>query len=147
MLRLTARHLREIERSAEAAYPEEACGLVVGRCQPDGTRVVAEVVPSANVSRDDKARNFEIDPELRFRTEKRLRGATASVIGHFHSHPNGQARPSERDLAMVFEPELIWLITGVVVGKADKTAAFLFDEQKGAFVETDMALLGRAQSP
>lgn len=146
MLRLTATQLREIERSAEAAYPEEACGLVVGRCRPDGTRIVTDVVPSANVARADRTRNFEIDPEVRFHTEKRLRDAEDAVIGHFHSHPNGVAKPSERDRAMVYEPDMVWLITGVLRGKVETTAAYRFDAQAGAFVEAEIDLAGGAET-
>jgi len=145
VLRLTTGQLRQIEQNAEKAYPEEGCGLVVGRTDGQGVHIVDEVVPSANVAREDRTRNFEIDPELRFRTEKRLRGDERAIIGHFHSHPNGHAQPSKKDAAMVFEPEMIWLITAVESGHATETAAFLFDEEGGAFVESKVELSDRAE--
>jgi proteasome lid subunit RPN8/RPN11 len=33
------------------------------------------------------------------------------LIGHYHSHPNGPAEPSPRDLAAA-EPGRLWLIIG-----------------------------------
>ena len=33
------------------------------------------------------------------------------MIGHYHSHPNGSAEPSPRDLAAA-EPGRLWLIIG-----------------------------------
>lgn len=120
MIRLTRADLRRIEAAGEAAYPREACGLLVGH-DAGGAVVVDSVVPSTNIAAADD--EFEVDPQVRFDTERRLRGCAARVVGLYHSHPDHPALPSSRDRARAWEPELIWLITPVDGGQAGQTLA------------------------
>ena len=132
-VRLTADQLRAIEAAAEDAYPEEACGLLVGRHEPDGGCRVSAVETSANVARPPRSRRFEVDPKLRLRLERALRDRPDSIVGLYHSHPDGDAAPSDTDLAMVFEPALVWLITAVSEGEAAATMAYRPTEDGAAF--------------
>ena len=68
---------------------------------------------------------FEVDPELRLNLMRAVRGMGHAIVGHYHSHPNGSARPSATDLSMAYEPELVWLITAVVSGQAVQSTAHL----------------------
>jgi len=108
---LAAGHLAEIAALAEAAFPAECCGLLVG----SGKRVVrvSRLVAAANLRRDETPDRFELDPLTRFEVERSLRGTAHRIVGHWHSHPDGSARPSTTDLAHAWEPDLIWLIAGV----------------------------------
>ncbi|MEK9970937.1 MAG: M67 family metallopeptidase, partial [Ferrovibrio sp.] len=119
-LRLSAAQVAALAALAEAAFPREACALLVGT---ESLRVT-EIVPAKNVSTDPE-REFELDPAVHIATLRRLRdaGGTNSVIGHriighWHSHPNGRAEPSAKDAAMVSDPGLVWLITAVHDGRA-----------------------------
>ena len=123
-VRLTPAQLQAIERAAEAAYPEEACGLLVGRAEPGGAIQVSAVEASANVAEPPRTRRFEVDPKLRLRLERELRESPDSVLGVYHSHPNGRAEPSETDISMIFEPDMIWLITAVADGMVGATMAY-----------------------
>ncbi|MEY2883655.1 MAG: hypothetical protein RL490_1379 [Pseudomonadota bacterium] len=98
--------------AAAAANGLECCGLLLGR-----TGHVTTVVPAANVAATPD-RAFEIDPATLLRVHRDARGAGQQVIGHYHSHPNGQAEPSPRDAARALENDQIWLIiaAGVVSG-------------------------------
>ncbi|MDD9992676.1 MAG: M67 family metallopeptidase [Rhodospirillales bacterium] len=132
-IRLLRAQLQDIERAAEAAYPEEACGLLVGRSQPGGAWQVSAVEASTNVAEPPRTRRFEVDPKLRLRLERELRDCPDSVVGVYHSHPNGSAAPSETDISMIFEPEMVWLITAVADGKAGATKAYKPTEDGSAF--------------
>ena len=123
-VRLSPAQLQAIERAAEAAYPEEACGLLVGRAESGGAWQVNAVEASANVAEPPRTRRFEVDPKLRLRLERALRESPDSVLGVYHSHPNGSAEPSETDISMIFEPDMIWLITAVSEGRAGTTMAY-----------------------
>ena len=139
-VQLTHEQLQAIERAAEAAYPEEACGLLVGRCDPgEGYRVNA-VEASANVASPPRTRRFEVDPKLRLRLERQLRESRDSVIGVYHSHPNGSAEPSETDISMIFEPDMVWLITAVVDGEAGATLGWRPIEDASAFLPLGLEL-------
>ena len=132
-IRLSPAQLQAIERAAEAAYPEEACGLLVGRAGPGGAWHVKAVEASANVAEPPRTRRFEVDPKLRLRLERELRESPDSVMGVYHSHPNGLAEPSETDISMIFEPDIIWLITAVSEGRAGATMAYKPTEDGAAF--------------
>ena len=123
-VRLSPAQLQAIEQAAEAAYPEEACGLLVGRSEPEGAWEVRAVEASANVAEPPRTRRFEVDPKLRLKLERALRDSPDSIVGVYHSHPNGSAEPSETDISMIFEPDMVWLITAVTDGRAGATMAY-----------------------
>ncbi len=140
MIRLTRDHMRQIADAAEAAYPKECCGLLVGR-DGDGLEV-REIHPSANLASHAKDR-FEVDPELRFDLQRRLRGGPDRVIGLYHSHPDHPARPSRTDLKEAWEPELVWLIVAVERGQAIHVTAHRLAADGGRFEEITL----RTESP
>ena len=120
LLMLTADDRAQLETWALGAYPEEACALAVGTGDPP---VISRFVPCANVA-SDRRRRFEVDPTARIRLEVALRGTAERVVGVWHSHPNGQPEPSATDAAMIYEPDLIWLITAVAPPARPVTRAF-----------------------
>jgi proteasome lid subunit RPN8/RPN11 len=63
----------------------------------------------ANVAAEP-ARAFEIDPAALFAAYRRARGGEAQIIGHYHSHPSGEAMPSARDAAQAMGDGALWLI-------------------------------------
>ena len=143
-VRLTRAQLRAIEAAAESAYPEEACGLLVGRAEPDGAWRVSAVEASANVAEPPRTERFEVDPRLRLRLERERRDADDAVIGVYHSHPSGSAEPSDTDRAMIFEPAMIWLITAVDEGRAGATMAWRPTADGAAFLPLPLDLGGTA---
>ncbi len=130
MLLIPGALLKSIMDQAEAAYPQEACGLLVGGTEGARDLVVTRVAASPNVSSGDQTRTFEIDPQIRLQVMRDLKGADKRIIGHYHSHPNGPARPSSTDLAQAYEPEMTWLIVSVVEGQAILPAAHVLDFQE-----------------
>ncbi|SCA58019.1 putative Mov34/MPN/PAD-1 [Candidatus Terasakiella magnetica] len=105
------------------AHPEECCGLIVG----DG-ETVERLMPSANISTGDKTKSFELDPKVRF--ELIRESGERSLMGFYHSHPNGNPFPSKTDRSMVYEPELLWVIT-----TCKEIKAFRFNETNQDFEE------------
>ena len=137
MIVLEPAHLREIVSDCERAFPEEACGLLVGRtegaCAARAVHV-AEVAKSANVAEDHRGERFEIDPALRLRLERTLRGTPRGVVGLYHSHPGGSAQASAADLERAWEPDLAWLIVSVLDGQAvQATANLIVNDAGGAY--------------
>ncbi len=122
-VRLDRAVLDGIERAAEAAWPREACGLLLGRTM--GRPVVVEVTraaPSENVAADPE-RSFEVAPALFARLAADPASGGARLVGLYHSHPDGPAAPSPRDRAAAWQDGWIWLITAVADGRAGTTAA------------------------
>ncbi len=133
MIAFAPSHLKQIAESAKAAYPEECCGLLVGRSEPSGDRVVMRVVASPNVAEGGTGDRFEVDPQLRFDVQRALEDGPERIVGHYHSHPNHAAQPSERDLEMAWEPDMVWLIVAVEDGRVTETKAHLLDRDAGRF--------------
>src|SRR5262245_48041737 len=94
-LHIPAHYDAAIRQAAAAAYPHECCGLLLGEGEGDVT--VTKVIPVPNVAEDPR-RAFAIDPQMQFDLLRATRGQTQRIIGHYHSHPDGQAAPSVHDL-------------------------------------------------
>lgn len=133
ILQMDAPLLKAMADAAEAAFPAEACGLIVGRGKGQLIRVT-RVVPAANLQAGTTDR-FELDPAARLGLERELReaGGKDRIVGHYHSHTDGTADPSGTDRAMAFEPELAWVILGVLDGQVLQTLAHRMDEKRGNF--------------
>ncbi len=101
-LRISSAALRRIVAEA-AASADEICGLLLG--DP------AQALACANVH-PEPSRHFEIDPAALLRVHRDARAGGAAVIGHYHSHPSGDPRPSLTDAAGASLDGAIWLIVG-----------------------------------
>ena len=90
--------------AAKNSPDAEVCGLLFGT---EGRIEAAEAC--ANVAANP-ARTFEIDPVALFAAHRRARNGGPQVIGHYHSHPSGEAVPSARDAAQSMGDGALWLI-------------------------------------
>ncbi|MEG3618626.1 M67 family metallopeptidase [Magnetovibrio sp. PR-2] len=142
MIRLRSDQLDDIHAQAEAAYPFECCGLLAGRTDSRGEVTLTRVVPSPNTLHDETAGGgmdrFEVDPQVRFDLMRALSGTEEEIIGHYHSHPDHPAEPSETDVNMAFEPEMIWLICAVSHGQAEVTQAFQLNRDTQEITRVDI---------
>jgi proteasome lid subunit RPN8/RPN11 len=89
-----------LERGARAAYPAEACGLLLGRRQ-GAELAIAEATLAQNlvVGRAPSAarRAFELDLVDVVRAEDRARACGLELVGVWHSHPDAPPIPSSED--------------------------------------------------
>lgn len=93
-----------IHRAAAQAAPEEACGLLFGvETRIERANVAVNVAP-------DPRRHFEIDPAVLFAALRAERAGGERVLGYWHSHPSGEARPSQTDATMAAGDGRFWLI-------------------------------------
>ncbi len=132
---IPARQLGQITRLAEQAYPHECCGLLIGHDNGDAGLTVTRVAASRNVAEGRERDSFEVDPKLRFDLMRALESGPDRIVGHYHSHPDHPARPSARDAAMAFEPELVWVIVSVKDGHSEQVTAHVFDGEQDRFNE------------
>lgn len=97
----------QIAREALAAHPAECCGLIDGTYIREEARALA-CHPTRNLA--TAADSFEIDPARHIELLRSLRGTGREILGCYHSHPNGRAEPSPRDLARATDENFLWLI-------------------------------------
>ncbi len=137
MLHLSQELREEIQFAANAAFPDECCGLIEGFSTADTWHAVA--VHRARNLAENPAVRFLVDPQLHFELLRRLRGTERRIIGCFHSHPNGLSAPSENDRAMAIEPNFVWLIAAGTSAEQFSLNAFVFDERSRDFVPLDLS--------
>lgn len=112
----------QIAEAARAAFPRECCGLIEGTRSDESFRVTA-LHPGRNLA--EAPDRFEIDPVDHIAAVKSARARGATIIGCYHSHPNGEARPSRHDLSGAREDGFLWLIAASD-GAQCKIEAFVY---------------------
>jgi proteasome lid subunit RPN8/RPN11 len=87
----------EMVAHAEATYPNECCGVMLGKI--DGAdKSVCLAMPLENVSAGSQAARYELRPEDLLKADKEARRHQMDLIGIYHSHPDCDAYFSETDL-------------------------------------------------
>ena len=99
MLEISGTQITAIERHAEADYPHECGGLLLGHLGADNAKTVVETLPMENTA-DVETRHDRIliDPRELMRAERAARKKGLDVVGYYHSHPDDEAVPSQFDL-------------------------------------------------
>ena len=133
-----------MEAHAERVYPEECCGLLVGKIASEGDReplkssvkTIAldnEWTPDiAGVDRPEsvsKQRRYWIDSKDMLRVQKAARDEGLNIIGIYHSHPDNEAVPSECDRAQAW-PQYAYVIVSVCNGKAVDIQNWALDSER-----------------
>ena len=123
MLILNAATEGALQAHAQAGYPREVCGLLVGRVEtPGGARRVLEAREAANLNRERAADRYDLDPSDYLRIENDARARRLEVLGVYHSHPDHPSLPSETDRQRaeeIWQEAASWsyLILEVVAGR------------------------------
>lgn len=166
-LLISSRHLTVVEMHARAAYPEECCGVLIGRFLDDERleaqvdRVLAarngyqEAVDTAGFGTTDSAgggassrsaaetakNRYLIPPQTVISAHQHARQQGMEVIGYYHSHPNHPARPSEQDLEHAWAG-LSYLIVSVTDGRLDATRSWRLSQERDRFEEQRLEAAG-----
>jgi proteasome lid subunit RPN8/RPN11 len=91
----------------EARSPRECCGLLEGTHDGDTFHVLA-LHAMENLA--GPADRFEMSPPDQIAAQKAARADGHAIVGCYHSHPGGHAKPSAVDLAGAGEQNFLWLI-------------------------------------
>ncbi|MBW4647997.1 MAG: M67 family metallopeptidase [Kastovskya adunca ATA6-11-RM4] len=118
VLTIRESHLQNIRTHAESTYPNECCGILLGKLQGN-VKTLFEVLPTEN-SWDEEAaaafkdipgsaqlsstkrERFSIAPRTLLNVQKDARDRQLDIIGIYHSHPDHPAVPSEFDRAIAW---------------------------------------------
>lgn len=101
MLHLARSDCERIRAWARAAWPREACGLMLGARR--GERIdVAAVRLARNLELEHAGERFEMDPRDVVAADREARAAGLEIVAAWHSHVDRPALPSVRDRAAVW---------------------------------------------
>jgi proteasome lid subunit RPN8/RPN11 len=137
---ISPEQLKLIYNHAESVYPEECCGILLGK-MTGLSKTVVEVIPTVNTwekaESDEVDRNknsrYSIDPQDIFTAQKRARELHLDIIGFFHSHPDYPAIPSTCDRTQAWEV-YSYPIVSVINGKVSEIKSWVLDSD-GIFQE------------
>lgn len=135
MLKISSIHLDQLRSHGEETYPNECCGVLLGKVDDNvNAKIVRSIVRCTN-SRVDSPRNrYHIDPRELVRIQREAREQEMDVIGFYHSHPNHPARWSKTDLEEAHWLGCSYVITSVEQGRALQSNSFVLagdgEEQK-----------------
>ncbi|MDR1881681.1 MAG: M67 family metallopeptidase [Prevotella sp.] len=106
MIQIPRHIVDSIFKQAYSELPNEACGLLTGL---DGT--VRKQYALTNMDRSPE--HFSFDPHEQFRVLKEARADGQKIIANYHSHPATPARPSEEDIRLAIDPDIIYIIVSL----------------------------------
>jgi len=100
---------------ARREAPRECCGFLLG-----AGRRVQFALPVPNVDSRPKVR-YRIDDRQHIEVRQWLRrlAPPLEIVGVYHSHPSGPARPSPSDLAEAHYPDWVFAIVSLQRGRED----------------------------
>jgi proteasome lid subunit RPN8/RPN11 len=132
---------KQIEREGVGAYPNECCGILIGRdVMHDGVRVriVDRLEPGRNAfEAAEQYHRFSIDPLQQLKAEKSAEKDGLAVLGYYHSHPDHPARPSEYDRAHAW-PFYSYVIVAIEKGIAAVMTSWVLDDVTETFTKQEI---------
>jgi proteasome lid subunit RPN8/RPN11 len=151
---LTESQLLEVIHQAEAGYPEEICGIVIGKPGASETYRVRQVENIANRERQRDPVGVERDARTAYRMDDlqvlhlnhEADEAGLEVVTIYHSHPDHEAYFSQMDreralwLGGPLWPGANYLVISVRAGRAQDGRYFVWDEDCKDFVQVAVKL-------
>lgn len=108
-------HSRELK-------PIESCGYLVGK-----EMSIQKLIKMTNL--DNEPDHFTFDPKEQFAAVKEARAAGQQLLAVYHSHPESPARPSQEDLRLLKDPNMIYVIVSLEHDEPDMKAYRIVDEE------------------
>lgn len=91
---------------ARAELPNEACGLLAGKDDKVQKRY-------GLTNADASPEHFTFLPAEQFAVLRSARSEGLNIIANYHSHPATPARPSEEDIKLAYDPNILYIIVSL----------------------------------
>ena len=130
-MKTTEHVLNAIRKHAEATYPEECCGFLLGKAGTVNEGVRIHRVP--NRQQTNRERRYTITPEDYRAADQDARDHDQDIVGFYHSHPDHPAKPSPTDLEEATFPGYTYIIVSVHNGEAGAITAWRLAADRSQF--------------
>jgi proteasome lid subunit RPN8/RPN11 len=133
----------QIEAEGAGAFPNECCGILIGRDVKDAQgerRIVQKLVQGKNAfEADEQYHRFSIDPRAQLQAEREAAAEGLVVLGFYHSHPNHPARPSDYDRDHGW-PFYSYVIVSIMDGKPTDMTSWVLNDQTNEFEKQEITI-------
>ncbi|MDR3230575.1 MAG: M67 family metallopeptidase [Synergistaceae bacterium] len=136
MITFSAKVKSAIRLEGERAYPDECCGVLLGRFGEDENCGEAmEIFPVSNGREaEEQYHRFVIQPDDFMKVEMEARGRGLDVLGFYHSHPDHPALPSDYDREHAL-PFYFYVILTVEKGQARTLTGWKLAADRARFIQ------------
>jgi proteasome lid subunit RPN8/RPN11 len=125
-LRISQQLYDELRAHGEETYPQECCGIMMGRGVGDDLQV-STLIRAGNTRTDSAHNRYNIAPQELIRIQRQGRERGFDIVGFYHSHPDHPAQWSKTDFEEAHWIGCSYVITSVEQGTAQVTNAFLLN--------------------
>lgn len=125
---------RALEEHARRVYPEECCGILLGRFE-GARKVVQGTIPVENARRDSARNRYLMDGDTVRSAEAQARRTGNEIVGYYHSHPDVPAVPSETDRNEASWPIYSYVILSVRKGEIAELRSWTLAEDRSVMNE------------
>jgi len=133
-LQLAEGQERTIRAHGCAAFPNECCGFLLGRDEPDARRILDLAEAPNDREAAEQYHRFSISPRQFMQATREARRRQMDVVGFYHSHPDAPARPSQYDLDHAW-PVYSYVIVSVEAGEAKRMTSWVMRDDRSQFDE------------
>ena len=130
MIRINSGAWETMVAHAQATFPDECCGVMVGKIDGD-SKLVTNATGLENAYKGKQEDRYEIRPEDLLAADKNARAQGLDLIGIFHSHPDCDAYFSKTDLENSC-PWYSFVVLSIKGGKFDHANSFLPNAEQTA---------------
>jgi proteasome lid subunit RPN8/RPN11 len=116
---------------AAAAYPNEGCGVLIGRFAGDSVEVV-EATSGRNTNVERSRDRYLLDPADIVRADREARTRDLDIVGFWHSHPDHPASPSQFDTDHAWM-DYVYVIVNTITGGSGDLNGFTLAADGGPF--------------
>lgn len=106
MIQIPRSIIEGIVFQARAELPNEACGLLAGKGD-----LVQKRYGLTNA--DASPEHFTFLPAEQFAVLRAARSEGMDLLANYHSHPATPARPSQEDIKLAFDPNILYIIVSL----------------------------------
>jgi proteasome lid subunit RPN8/RPN11 len=128
--------IESIREHGKRAYPNECCGVLLGRIE-NSRKSVVKLRPMENAREDSPQNRYLISSRDLLEAEKAARALGLDIVGVYHSHPDHPARPSEFDREHAF-PWYSYIIVSVRGGEPLDLTSWTLRDDRSAFDAEDL---------
>ena len=132
--------LASLQQHVEGTYPYEGGGLLIGRTDEQGRKIVTEIKPFENQRAIEDQHNRILITDQMYRAgEEYADGKGLLLVGFFHSHPDHPARPSEFDREHAL-PWWSYVIVSVQQKRSTDVLSWELREDRSRFDEEEIVI-------